>query len=205
MAFLRTPLTSVTIPNSVTTIGYKAFAESQIGSVAIGNSVRIIEPGAFTRTQLTSVTIPNSVTTISDRAFSGNSYLATVSIPDGLTSLASRAFEKNYLLTSIFYCGKLTDFPITPTCPPERQAVIDAAKAAADKAAADKAAADKAAADKAAADKIIQDAKLEAARILAAAKAAANKKTTITCVKGKLVKKVTAIKPKCPAGYKVKK
>jgi hypothetical protein len=118
-------------------------------------------------------------------------------------------------LTSIFYCGKLTDFPITPTCPPERQAVIDAAKAAADKAAADKAAADKAAADKAAADKaaadkaaadkIIQDAKLEAARILAAAKAAANKKTTITCVKGKLVKKVTAIKPKCPAGYNVKK
>jgi hypothetical protein len=73
------------------------------------------------------------------------------------------------------------------------------------KAAIDKAAAEKAAADKAAADKTIQDAKLEAARILAAAKAAANKKTTITCVKGKLVKKVTAIKPKCPAGYKVKK
>jgi membrane protein involved in colicin uptake len=37
------------------------------------------------------------------------------------------------------------------------------------------------------------------------AKAAALKKTTITCVKGKLVKKVTAVKPKCPTGYKVKK
>jgi M6 family metalloprotease-like protein len=36
----------------------------------------------------------------------------------------------------------------------------------------------------------------------AAAKAAAIKKTTITCVKGKLTKKVTAVKPKCPAGYK---
>jgi hypothetical protein len=36
-------------------------------------------------------------------------------------------------------------------------------------------------------------------------KAAALKKTTITCIKGKLTKKVTAIKPKCPAGYKVKK
>jgi hypothetical protein len=35
-------------------------------------------------------------------------------------------------------------------------------------------------------------------------KAAANKKTTITCVKGKLVKKVTGFKPKCPAGYKKK-
>ena len=34
--------------------------------------------------------------------------------------------------------------------------------------------------------------------------AAASKKTTITCVKGKLVKKVTAIKPVCPKGYKKK-
>jgi len=51
----------------------------------------------------------------------------------------------------------------------------------------DKAAADKAAADKAAADK-----------------AALLKKTTITCIKGKLTKKVTAIKPVCPAGYKKK-
>jgi hypothetical protein len=37
------------------------------------------------------------------------------------------------------------------------------------------------------------------------AKAAAMKKTTITCTKGKLTKKVTAVKPKCPTGYKVKK
>jgi hypothetical protein len=34
---------------------------------------------------------------------------------------------------------------------------------------------------------------------------ATNKKTTITCLKGKLTKKVTAVKPKCPSGYKVKK
>ena len=31
------------------------------------------------------------------------------------------------------------------------------------------------------------------------------KKTTINCVKGKLTKKVTGVKPKCPSGYKVKK
>ena len=37
------------------------------------------------------------------------------------------------------------------------------------------------------------------------AKAIALRKTTITCVKGKLTKKVTAVKPKCPSGYKVKK
>jgi hypothetical protein len=87
-------------------------------------------------------------------------------------------------------------------------------KAAADKAAADKAAADKAAADlklkeeaQAAADKLIADAKIAAAKILAAAKAkaaATAKKTTITCIKGKLTKKVTAVNPKCPSGYKKK-
>jgi hypothetical protein len=65
----------------------------------------------------------------------------------------------------------------------------------------------------AALDKILADvkarseaeAKAEAARILAAAKAAAaKKKTTITCVKGKLIKKVTSVKPVCPKGYKKK-
>jgi len=34
--------------------------------------------------------------------------------------------------------------------------------------------------------------------------ATAPKKTTITCLKGKVTKKVTAVKPKCPAGYKKK-
>jgi secreted trypsin-like serine protease len=54
-----------------------------------------------------------------------------------------------------------------------------------------------------------QEAELKAAAELKAkqeaeAKAAATKKTTITCVKGKLVKKVTAVKPVCPKGYKKK-
>ena len=30
------------------------------------------------------------------------------------------------------------------------------------------------------------------------------KKTTITCLKGKVTKKVTAVNPKCPSGYKKK-
>jgi hypothetical protein len=53
------------------------------------------------------------------------------------------------------------------------------------------------------------DAKAKAAAELkakqeAAVKSAATRKTTITCVKGKLTKKVTAMKPACPAGYKRK-
>ena len=88
------------------------------------------------------------------------------------------------------------------------------AKTAAEKAAADaKTAAEKAAAEsqaaavRAEAEQLIVDAKMEAVRILAAAKAKAlamTKKTTITCVKGKLIKKVTALKPVCPKGYKKK-
>lgn len=70
-----------------------------------------------------------------------------------------------------------------------------AAKVAAEKAIADKAIADTAA--KALADKAIADAK--------AAADAKSKKKTITCVKGKSIKKVTALKPICPKGYKVKK
>jgi hypothetical protein len=39
---------------------------------------------------------------------------------------------------------------------------------------------------------------------LKSAQELASKKKTITCVKGKLVKKVTAVNPKCPTGYKKK-
>ena len=48
-------------------------------------------------------------------------------------------------------------------------------------------------------------AKQEAEAKAAAAIAAGTKKTTITCIKGKLTKKVTAVKPKGPSGYKLKK
>ncbi|NBV65469.1 MAG: hypothetical protein EBR75_00020 [Actinobacteria bacterium] len=54
-----------------------------------------------------------------------------------------------------------------------------------------------------------QDADAKAAEDLKAkqeadAKSSATKKTTITCIKGKLTKKVTAVNPKCPSGYKKK-
>jgi len=75
---------------------------------------------------------------------------------------------------------------------------LDAAKA---KAAEEKAAAEE---KKVQEEKAAAEAKAAAAKA-AAAKAAATKKTTITCIKGKLTKKVTAVKPKCPTGYKVKK
>jgi hypothetical protein len=41
--------------------------------------------------------------------------------------------------------------------------------------------------------------------VSATSKPTAAKKVTISCVKGKIVKKVTAVKAKCPSGFKVKK
>jgi hypothetical protein len=65
-------------------------------------------------------------------------------------------------------------------------------------------------AEKAAELKAKQEAELKAsgeikAKQEAQAKAVAQKKKTITCNKGKLTKRVIAIKPKCPSGYKLKK
>ena len=73
-------LTSVTIPNSVTTIGGSAFYGcTGLTSVNIPNSVTTIGSYAFDRCSgLTSVTIPNSVTTIGTSAFAGCSGLTSV-------------------------------------------------------------------------------------------------------------------------------
>ena len=93
--------------------------------------------------------------------------------------------------------------------------IVDLLNSAAEKAAAEKAALDKAAADKASAEKAVlrkvaaDKASAELADLIAqqnaiAAKVVQGKKTTVTCLKGKASKTVTAVKPVCPAGYKKK-
>ena len=70
-AFAGTDLVSVTIPNSVTSIGSNAFGECRnLESVIIGNKVEIIGYEAFANCHsLTSIAIPNSVKTIETGAF----------------------------------------------------------------------------------------------------------------------------------------
>ncbi|MBR7167829.1 MAG: leucine-rich repeat domain-containing protein, partial [Bacteroidales bacterium] len=87
-------LTSVTIPNSVTSIGEETFYNcSGLTSVTIPNSVTTIGSCAFSSCSgLTSVTIPNSVTSIGSSAFSGCSGLTSVTIPNSVTYIGISAF-----------------------------------------------------------------------------------------------------------------
>ena len=71
-SFSRKDLTSVTIPDSVTTIEFVAFSGNQLTSVTIPDSVTTIGDSAFASNQLTSVIIGNSVTTIGEGAFNYN-------------------------------------------------------------------------------------------------------------------------------------
>ena len=88
-------LTSVTIPTSVTSIGYSAFRRCHgLTSVTIPNSVTSIGNRAFWGCSgLTSVTIPNSVTSIGDSAFRRCSGLTSVTIPNSVTSIGDYAFS----------------------------------------------------------------------------------------------------------------
>jgi hypothetical protein len=109
-------LTSVTIPNSVTSIGDFAFENSGLTSVTIPNSVTNIGSGAFSSCSgLTSVTIPNSVTSIGDGAF-GDCYGLTAITVDALnscySSVAGVLFNKNQ--TTLIQCpeGKVGSYTI---------------------------------------------------------------------------------------------
>ena len=98
-----TGLTSIVIPDSVTSIGYGAFYYCEgLTSIAIPDSVTSIGDGAFREcSSLTSITIPDSVTSIGSYAFYGCSSLTSVTIPEGVTSIGDGAFYDCSSLTSI--------------------------------------------------------------------------------------------------------
>ena len=103
---------SITIPDSVTTIGDYAFSGcSSLKTVIIGKNSQLAIIGSYAFyncTSLTSITIPNSVATIGSYAFSGCSSLTSIYIPDSVISIGSYAFR---------YCSNLTIYCETTSKP----------------------------------------------------------------------------------------
>ncbi|MBR2384103.1 MAG: leucine-rich repeat domain-containing protein, partial [Clostridia bacterium] len=100
-------LTSQEIWGSVTTIGDGAFAScDSLTSVVIGGSVTTIGEEAFYYcTSLTSVEMGTSVTTIGEEAFYSCSSLTSVKIPDSVTTIGEEAFYSCSRLKSVYYNG----------------------------------------------------------------------------------------------------
>ena len=96
-------LTSVTIPNSVTHIGHSAFFYcSRLTNVTIGTNVTSIGDSAFVVCiSLTSIAIPNSVTSIGFEAFNRCSGLTNVTIGNSVTNIGDIAFGECTSLTAI--------------------------------------------------------------------------------------------------------
>ena len=117
LCYVMTGLTSLTIPDSVASIGSSAFSGcSGLTSVTIGNSVTSIGSNAFSGCSgLTSVTIGNSVTSIGDGAFSGCTGLTTVNFnADSCTTAGSsinRAFYGSSNITSFNFGSNVKVIP----------------------------------------------------------------------------------------------
>ena len=109
-AFYFNSLQSVTIPNSVKSIGDGAFQLCvSLQSASIPNSVTSIGDWAFSSCEsLQSITIPNSVKSIGDEAFSGCESLQSVTIPNSVTSIGDNAFSWCQSLQSVTIPNSVT-------------------------------------------------------------------------------------------------
>jgi len=107
-AFVFSQLTSVVIPNTVTSIGVSAFDYTfSLASITFESDSQLTSIGqyAFYGSTPTSLTIPNSVTSIGFAAFYGLKSLTSLTIPDSVTTLGNSAFGNTTSLTQYTYCG----------------------------------------------------------------------------------------------------
>ena len=102
-------ISSVVIPDNVTSIGSSAFYDCFITNLEIPDSVTRIGESAFEACDiLTSVTIGDSVESIGERAFEGCTSLTSVVIPDSVTNICESTFENCTSLASVVIGDSVT-------------------------------------------------------------------------------------------------
>ncbi|WP_303757954.1 PL29 family lyase N-terminal domain-containing protein [Bacteroides caecimuris] len=103
------PLTSIILPNSVTSIESEAFSFcKELTRINIPNSVKFIGTNAFNECRkLKELIIPNSVTTMARYAFADTG-LESIKLPDQLDSIATGMFRDSYSLSNIQFPEKIT-------------------------------------------------------------------------------------------------
>ena len=109
-AFPNSAVTSVTIPDSITSIPDAAFVNcSQLTNISIPNSVTYIGYSAFNScTSLKSITLPSSLSTIGNSAFAGCPSSMTVTYPGSKTQWDAIAKgSNNDVLENNLVCAKL--------------------------------------------------------------------------------------------------
>ena len=111
---------SVSIPETftangeyfVTKIGENAFAGSAVTSVSMPEGITSIGQYAFSGCQnLESVTLPETLTTLGSEAFYGCKNLESVALPESLTTLGGSAFKSCSSLKAVKIPSKVTAIP----------------------------------------------------------------------------------------------
>ena len=102
-SFFSSHITSVTIPNTVTSIGYCGFGHCDyLTGVTLPNSIIEMDDSAFEYCKmLTSVVMSNNLTSIGAEAFYRCPNLTSITLPSSITSLGDRAFNHCLVLGTV--------------------------------------------------------------------------------------------------------
>ena len=111
--FDGSPIKSITIPGTVTTIGMSAFSDcANLTAIDLPTSVTEIDAYAFSSTGLTAVTLPKHLRKLGLSAFSGCTALKSVFIPLSLQN-TSNPFRNCTALTDVTFEDGRTELPNT--------------------------------------------------------------------------------------------